>query len=309
MAKKKKNLNVESVDDSNSEALTAEEISKKYTVAELRAILKENGLSTSGKKKDLVERVLPILNDDSSEASSEDGEAEKVDLSSQVTEEPITSALSGFGINYDELDIKDKISEGDDTSLNIEGFTQNGLSMSDSTLSIVAASDSSNVDLKMNIPEVSYTNFENTIFTFKDLELSILPSSDPQTLEFSAVMDSLEIITESNYVNLKGLNLNFKSFPDRGVCLDIGIDSFIFPDFDDTSITFEDLCLNISLGLDGEMLGISTKLPKLSSLTMEVKVILSSTCKSTPIASTVIFVGIIGGRSRTAKDAVAVDSA
>ena len=42
--------------------------------------------------------------------------------------------------------------------------------MSDFTMSIVPASDSSNLDLKMNIPEVTYTNFENTMFKFKNLD-------------------------------------------------------------------------------------------------------------------------------------------
>ena len=164
---------------SSNEALTAEEISKKYTVAELKSILKENGLSTSGKKQDLVERVMPILNDDSSKDASSD--------------ESLNSKLSIFGINYDNLAIEDKTVVGDTTNLNIKGFTQNGLSMCDFTMSIVAASDSSNVDLKMNIPEVSYTDFENTLFTFNGLDLSILPSSDPQSLELSAIMDSLSV--------------------------------------------------------------------------------------------------------------------
>lgn len=42
--------------------LTAEEVSKEYTVAQLKEILKENGLKVSGKKAELVERVLPVLN-------------------------------------------------------------------------------------------------------------------------------------------------------------------------------------------------------------------------------------------------------
>jgi len=49
------------------EKLTAEEISKKYTVADLKEILKEHGLKVSGKKQELVERVLPVLNPDKSE--------------------------------------------------------------------------------------------------------------------------------------------------------------------------------------------------------------------------------------------------
>ena len=57
---------------SDDEVLTAEVISKKYTVAELKDILRENGLKVSGKKQELVERVLPVLTDDSAESGSDE---------------------------------------------------------------------------------------------------------------------------------------------------------------------------------------------------------------------------------------------
>lgn len=52
--------------------LTAEEVSKKYTVAQLKDILRENGLKVSGKKQELVERVLPVLNGDVEEEPAVD---------------------------------------------------------------------------------------------------------------------------------------------------------------------------------------------------------------------------------------------
>ena len=41
--------------------MTAEDISKKYTVAELKDILRKNNLKVSGKKQELVDRALPVL--------------------------------------------------------------------------------------------------------------------------------------------------------------------------------------------------------------------------------------------------------
>ena len=188
-----------------------------------------------------------------------------VDSSSPVNDELLSSSPSLPEINYEDLVIKDINFTGDRANLNIEGFTQNGLNMSDFTMSIVPASDSSNLDLKMNIPSVAYTDFENTIFKFKNLDLSILPSSNPSSLEFSALMDSLDLITGMNYVNLADLNLYFKSFPEvNGVLLQIDIGDFKYTNFNDTSFDFTGLDLDMGLGLNGQSFATTIILPTLN---------------------------------------------
>lgn len=189
-----------------------------------------------------------------------------VELSSAVDSELLASEPSTSGINYEDLVVKDINFTGDRANLYIEGFSQNGLDMADFTMSIVPASDSSNLDLKMNLPEVNYMDIDKKImFTFNNLDLSILPSSDPSSLEFSAVMDSLKLLTGMNYVDLADLNLFFKSFPEtNGVRLDIDIGDFTYSDFNATSFYFSDLNFRMGLGLDGQALATSVILPALN---------------------------------------------
>ena len=143
--------------------------------------------------------------------------------------------------------------------------------MSDSTMSIIDADSALN--LTMNIPEVAYSDFESTIFRFKDLDLNLIPTTD--SLEFKAALNGLDIMTDFNNIILKGLDFIFKSFPDKGVGIDIDIDSFIYPNFYDTSFNFENLDFNLDIGVDGKSLAISVNLPALDLLNKDYRVKLS----------------------------------
>ena len=44
---------------------TKESLAKKHTVAQLKELLKKHGLKVSGKKQDLVDRLFPVLNENS----------------------------------------------------------------------------------------------------------------------------------------------------------------------------------------------------------------------------------------------------
>lgn len=73
-------------ESADGEEVTAEDISKKYTVAQLKEILKENGLKVSGKKAELVERVLPVLNGNSEPVGLDAYDNNKKDYDLELTD-------------------------------------------------------------------------------------------------------------------------------------------------------------------------------------------------------------------------------
>lgn len=185
-------------------------------------------------------------------------------LATASNENPDDSTPVLSEINYDDLIIKDINFTGDSSKLFIEGFSQNGLVMSDFTMSIIPSSDASKVELNMNIPDVKYTDYNNIMFVFKNLDLSILPSSDPSALDFSAIMDSLDLISEDAYVNLRDLKLFFKSYPEvNGVSIAIAMSDFAYSNLKDTSFNFQDLDFNMALGLEGQALYVNVIMPTL----------------------------------------------
>lgn len=183
-------------------------------------------------------------------------------LATASNENPDDSTPVLSEINYDDLIIKDINFTGDSSKLFIEGFSQNGLVMSDFTMSIIPSSDASKVELNMNIPDVKYTDYNNIMFVFKNLDLSILPSSDPSALDFSAIMDSLDLISEDAYVNLRDLKLFFKSYPEvNGVSIAIAMSDFAYSNLKDTRFNFQDLDFNMTLGLEGQALNVYVVMP------------------------------------------------
>ena len=98
------------------DSVTAESISKKYTVAQLKELLKENGLKVSGKKQELVERLLPVLSENS-------GEYELTDKAKEFLEENNWIDLYMFALvafRFEDYETYVKTSSEDDvkTALN-----------------------------------------------------------------------------------------------------------------------------------------------------------------------------------------------
>lgn len=190
-----------------------------------------------------------------------DGELADTEIVDEDTSSSDSEILSG--VNYEDLIIKDINFTCDSSVLNIQGFSQNGLVMSDFVMTIIPSEDS--FDLNMKIPEVKYTDYNNTMFVFKNLDLNILPSSNPSALDLSAVMEKLDLITGQSYVNMEDLKLFFKSYPEvNGVSLAIAISDFVYNNLYDTYLHFNDLNLDMALGLNGEAMNIKILLPVLN---------------------------------------------
>ena len=89
----------------------------RYIVADLRVFLRKHGLSATGKKVELVQRVIDHLNSDPASSSDSETEVEEEEEEDESEEAPRTKATKKRGSRKQESDVDDEESDvGDEES-------------------------------------------------------------------------------------------------------------------------------------------------------------------------------------------------
>ena len=200
-----------------SESVTAEEISKKYTVAELKDILRENGLKVSGKKQELVERLLPVLNGDSDETEAVDNvkksyELELTDKAHEFLEENAWIDLYMFALIQFSFEDYETYVAGSSADI-----IQTGLNFCDEIISRALINDQFLVfrlALSAKAHVYAYGGDYESFLNY-DLQHFIL-GLNPISLN-AQDYSSYEIISDANIINLRNVlkKLNMGSLKKR----------------------------------------------------------------------------------------------
>ncbi len=186
-------------------AITAESLSKKYTVAQLKELLKENGLKVSGKKQELVERLLPVLSEGS-------GDYELTDKAKEFIKENEWIDLYMFALvafRFDDYETYVASSSA--------GNVQTALNFCDEIISRALVSNQFLVFIDALSAKAHVYAYDGDYETFLDYDLQryILGLNpivmDPQTYA------TYDIINAANIINLKNVleKFNFGSLKKR----------------------------------------------------------------------------------------------
>ena len=79
-------------------------------------------------------------------------------------------------------------------------------------LTITPSEDSYSVNISVDVEEFNYSDFETTAFEFSDLILNVITKREPQTVNLTIAMSSLNI-TDFNRYNLNLTGLDFSLLP------------------------------------------------------------------------------------------------
>ena len=188
------------------ESVTAESISKKYTVTQLKELLKENGLKVSGKKQELVERILPVLAENT-------GDYELTDKAKEFLKENFWIDLYMFALvafRFEDYETYVESSTEDDvkTALNFCDEIISRALMANQFLVFIDA-------LSAKAHVYAYDGDYESFLDY-DLQRFILGLNPIMDLD-SQTYSSYDIINAANVINLKNVTerFNFGSLKKR----------------------------------------------------------------------------------------------
>ncbi|WP_292887109.1 SAP domain-containing protein [Methanobrevibacter sp. UBA212] len=188
--------------------ITAEHISKKYIVSELKDILRENGLKVSGKKQELVERVLPLLKEakDASNlnvSTSNDKSFENLELTDKAHEflkENEWIDLYLFALIQFRFEDYETYVEGSSA-----GMIETGLNFCDEVISRALVNNHFDVFRLALSAKAHVYAYAGDYESFLDYDLQhFILGLNPISLD-SQSYATYEIINENNVINLRNV--------------------------------------------------------------------------------------------------------